>query len=81
MRGSGASAGPRDYQSVSSSPLTALAYDRSTLTLGVRFPRGSEYLYFFVPETVYLELRAAHSIGRYFNSHIRNAGSTFQRIH
>ncbi len=68
------------YQRVSSSTLAAIAYERSTLTLGVRFERGYEYLYFSVPENVYLELRSADSKGRYFNARIRNAGYTFQRV-
>ena len=69
------------YHHVASSTLAAIAYERSTLTLGVRFQRGSEYLYFAVPETVYHELRSADSKGRYFNARIRHAGYTFQRVH
>jgi hypothetical protein len=68
------------YQHISSSTLAAIAYERSTLTLGVRFKRDYEYLYFSVPENVYLELRSADSKGRYFNARIRNAGYTFQRV-
>ena len=69
------------YHHVASSTLAAIADERSTLTLGVRFQRGSEYLYFAVPETVYHELRSADSKGRYFNARIRHAGYTFQRVH
>ena len=69
-----------DYQPTSSSTVAAIAYERATLTLGVRLERGYEYLYFSVPEHVYLELRAADSKGRYFNARIRNAKYTFQRV-
>ena len=69
------------YHHVASSTLAAIASERSTLTLGVRFRRGSEYLYFAVPETVYHKLRSADSKGRYFNARIRHAGYTFQRVH
>lgn len=82
MTSPGGSEGTRGYQPVSSSTLlAAIAYERSTLTLGIRFRQGSEYLYFPVPESVYVELRSADSKGRYFNARIRNAGYTFQRVH
>lgn len=72
--------GYMDYQQVTSSSIAAIAYQRSTSTLGVRFQRGSEYSYFSVPENVFYELLSADSKGQYFNARIRNAGYTFERV-
>lgn len=68
-----------DYQRVSSSSIAAIAYERSTATLGVRFHRGYEYSYFSVPEGVFRELLSADSKGQYFNTRIRTGGYTFER--
>ena len=72
--------GDMDYQRVSSSSIAAIAYERSTSTLGVRFQRGYEYSYFPVPESVFREILSADSKGQYFNARIRSGGYTFERI-
>ena len=69
-----------DYQQVSSSSIAAIAYQRSTSTLSLRFQRGYEYSYFSVPESVFHELLSANSKGQYFNARIRNADYTFERV-
>ena len=37
----------------------------------VTFTTGRRYIYFDVPAAVYLRFRYADSLGRHFNSHIR----------
>jgi len=57
--------------SVSSSNLSAVGYDKSTMTMHIRFNSGRLYAYFNVPENVYRELMSAGSHGSYFNSFIK----------
>jgi hypothetical protein len=54
-----------DYLFVSSSNVAARGYESETSTLGVRLLDGSEYLYFGVPEDIFVSLQAATSIGTY----------------
>lgn len=68
------------YQHVDSSSIEAVAYDRVTSTLGVRFRAGREYLYSRVPEAEYERFLAAQSIGRHFVRHIQNAGYEHRRV-
>ena len=57
---------------VSSSSVTSVGYDPSTLTLEIEYNGGSVYQYFDVPETAYQELMRASSIGRFMNINIKN---------
>lgn len=68
------------YQHADSSSIEAVAYDRVTSTLRVRFRAGGEYLYALVPEAEYDRFLAAQSIGRHFVRHIRNAGYEHRRV-
>jgi hypothetical protein len=58
---------------VNSSNLSAVGYDKSTMTMHIRFKSGRLYAYYDVPESVYQKLMNAESHGSYFNSMIRGA--------
>jgi hypothetical protein len=51
---------------------TAVAYRAGAQQLYLRFHEGNVYRYFACPRSVYKELLAAESKGRYFAQHIRN---------
>lgn len=55
---------------VSSSNLAAVGYENHTLYIA--FHSGWLYAYSNVPESVYQELMAASSHGKYFHAYIRN---------
>ena len=55
---------------VSSSNLSAVSYADGVHA--IRFKSGGVYRYFGVPETVYRDLLAAPSKGRYFARYIKN---------
>ena len=59
--------------SVSSSALRSVGYDAETLTLETEIISGSVYQYFDVPESVFLELMSAESLGVYYNKNIKPA--------
>lgn len=69
-----------DYTPVSSSTVSAVGYDQSSSTLGVRFLNGSEYHYYGVPESVFDGLRSAASIGRYLDQNVKKAGYSYSRV-
>jgi hypothetical protein len=69
-----------DYDPVSSSTVAGVGYDGTTNTLGVRFPNGSEYHYFGVPQEVFDGLRSASSVGRYLDQYVKKAGYAFSRV-
>lgn len=54
-----------------SNVIKSFDYDEKTQTLRVEFNSGSIYKYRDVPVVVYQELKAAPSVGQYFNTHIR----------
>ncbi len=60
-----------EWQEVESSSLKAIAYDKETETLGIKFNNGGIYHYFDVSMEVYQELLNAESLGRYFLYNIR----------
>ncbi|MFP4298964.1 MAG: lysine--tRNA ligase [Spirulinaceae cyanobacterium] len=47
-------------------------YDTEKKILRVEFDRGGVYLYHDVPEAIYKEMKAAPSVGQYFNNTIRD---------
>lgn len=61
-----------EMQEVSSSNIKEVGYDESTQTMGVVFHSGNLYHFFNVPKDVYEELVEAPSVGRQFNSAIRD---------
>lgn len=56
---------------VSSSTLVSVGYSSAEALLEAEFHRGTVYRYLDVPESVYRDLLAAESVGRYFNAAIR----------
>lgn len=57
---------------VNSSALVSVGYDRDGLVLETELTSGAIYQYFDVPESVFLELMNADSLGKYYNKNIRN---------
>jgi hypothetical protein len=66
-----------EYFSVSSSALSAVGYDDTSNTLGVRFVDGREYNYYGVPKEIFEGLRSAPSVGTYFDQYVKKAGYSF----
>jgi hypothetical protein len=57
---------------VTSSALVSVGYDRESLVLETELTGGKIYQYFDVPESAFLELMSADSLGKYYNQKIRN---------
>ena len=60
------------WNTVESSNINMVGYDKDTQELHVKFSSGSEYVYSNVPEDVFNEFKDASSVGRYLNEHIKN---------
>jgi hypothetical protein len=60
-----------ERQSVDSSNLRAVGYDRDVAVLEIQFQTGSVYQYLGLPESVYRALMAASSKGSFFNANIK----------
>lgn len=56
-----------------SSNLAGAAYDDSTRALTIKFQNGAIWVYDDVPRTIYDDLLAAPSAGRFFAARIRGA--------
>jgi hypothetical protein len=56
---------------VKSSLLVSVGYDRDRLVLETELTSTKIYQYFDVPESVFLELMSADSLGTYYNTNIR----------
>lgn len=65
--------------SVTSSVLATVAYDPVTWILELEFLSGWVYLYYNIPEEIYLGLLQSSSKGNYFTREIRDFGY-FERI-
>lgn len=65
---------------VESSVIAAIGYSRRTRILEVEFKSGRVYRYFGVSRYRRDRLMTADSIGRHFNSHIRNM-FTYTEVH
>jgi hypothetical protein len=61
-----------EWVPLESSVFTAVAYRAGLQQLYLQFQEGNIYRYFACPRSVYNELLAAESKGRYFVQHIRN---------
>jgi KTSC domain-containing protein len=57
---------------VNSSALVSVGYDHDRLVLETELTSGAVYQYLDVPESVFLELMSADSLGKYYNKNIRN---------
>lgn len=64
---------------VDSSAIASVGYDRETCVLEIEFVEGDVYQYFAVPRRVHRELLGADSMGRYFQSQIRDRYG-YQRV-
>jgi len=58
--------------------LKSVGYDNQNLF--VEFGKGTVYVYYNVPQELYLELLNADSKGKYLNSNIKNVYQ-YERIH
>lgn len=56
---------------VKSSNLEAVGYDREKRQLGIRFKGGGEYVYDDVPGERYLALSESKTPGAYFHQHVK----------
>jgi hypothetical protein len=57
---------------VESRAIASVGYDAATNVLEIEFVDGDVYRYYAVPQRVHRELLAADSMGRYFQSQIRD---------
>lgn len=56
---------------VESSMITSVGFDSAISVLEIEFKsNGQVWQYFDVPETLYLEMRAASSVGKHFRANI-----------
>jgi KTSC domain len=62
---------------VSSSSIAAVGYDAATLTLEIEFHNGRIYQFHNVPPQMAEALRAAPSVGAYFNKYVRHGPYAF----
>jgi hypothetical protein len=58
---------------VNSSVLVSVGYDDHSFVLETELTSGAVYQYLDVPESVFLELMSANSLGKYYNKNIRNS--------
>lgn len=61
-----------DRQPVESSAIASVGYEAATGVLELEFRSGGVYRYFLVPPSVYQELIGAASIGRAFQSLVKD---------
>jgi len=54
-----------------SSNVESIGYAEDDQTLEIEFKNGAVYQYFDVPESIYLALRDADSVGGYLAAHIK----------
>lgn len=57
---------------VKSSNIAKVGYDQTKKVLSIQFESGKTYNYTAVPANVVLDLLFAESIGKYFNTEIKN---------
>ncbi len=66
---------------VDSTNLKSVGYDLDTKTLEVEFDKRRVYQYFGVPSLLHQQLmQATESHGRFFITHIKNAGFKFDQV-
>ncbi len=69
-----------EYFLVSSSNVSAVGYDDTTNTLGVRFLNGTEYHYYGVPKEIFDGLRSASSLGGYLDQFVKKSDYSYSEI-
>lgn len=60
-----------EMEPVVSSQIAAVGFENGTLR--VEFKSGSQYDYSGVPESVFLALKSADSVGRYFGANVKGS--------
>lgn len=65
---------------VESSVIVSVGYDVDSGTLEVEFTSGKVYQFFDVPVALAHALRAADSLGAFFNTHVRNGGYAYALV-
>ena len=65
---------------VTSSSIESIGYEEDMQVLEVEFRSGEVYAYFDVPNYLFDELLASHSIGAAFHTAIRNGNYHFEKI-
>lgn len=68
-----------EMQSVTSSNIDQIGYDKENNELHVRFKNGSLYIYEGVNEDHFVSMTTAESVGKYLNQHIKDVHS-FKRV-
>lgn len=63
---------------VESSVIKSVGYNPATHVLEIEFQSGRVYQYEGVAKWVYEEFREAHSLGQYFNWHIKGSYTTHE---
>ena len=58
---------------VNSSAIVSVGYGHDSMVLEIELTGGAIYHYFDVPESVYREFMSADSLGKYYNTNIRNS--------
>jgi len=65
---------------VDSSQIKSIGYDEGTQTLDVEFRySGSVYTYSDVPKSVYDEMMASESVGKFFNAKVKGGGYKYEQ--
>ena len=68
-----------EYIPVTSSNVTAIAYDESTSTLAVVYG-NTEYHYYNVPINIFDGIRTAPSAGKYIDQNVKKSGYAYVRV-
>lgn len=68
-----------EVKKVTSSNIDSIGYDSAKKLLKVIFKNGSIYDFYDVEAPVYSALMASRSLGKYFNTNIRNS-YTFEKV-
>lgn len=62
----------RERLDIESSAITSITYLLESKELFIDFISKARYVYLEVPHEVYMGLKYADSIGKYFNKHVKN---------
>lgn len=62
-----------EREPVSSSNLLSVGYDPESETLEIEFQKSGVYQYFNVPQFIHERFMEAESVGKFFNSEIKEA--------
>ena len=65
---------------IKSSVIKSFGYDEAEKILEVQIITGELYQYYNIPLQIYEEIKAAPSLGKYYNEVIKKAGFEFKKI-